>query len=74
MSSFQVGVRVPPKLHEKLASHAEKADTTKSEIILCALAQYLGCAEDVPLSQRVARVEKRLAALETKVSGTSVVD
>ena len=74
MPSFQVGVRVPPQLHEKLASHAEKADTSKSEIILCALAQYLGCAEDVPLSQRIAKVEKRLAALETEFKGTSLAN
>jgi len=74
MPSFQVGVRVPPKLHEKLASHAEKADTSKSEIILCALAQYLGCAEDVPISQRVAKIEKRLTALETEVRGTVVAN
>ena len=74
MPSIQVGVRVPPQLHDKLASHAEKADASKSEVILCALAQYLGCAEDVPLSQRVAKVEKRLAALEAEVRGTSIVD
>ena len=71
MQSFQVGVRVPPRLHEKLASHAKKADTSKSEIILCALAQYLGCAEDIPLPQRVAKIEKRLAVLETQFKAIS---
>ncbi len=74
MSSIQVGVRVPPHLHERLASHAESANTSKSEVIVSALAHYLGCTEDVPLSQRVAEIERRLGLLEAEVKGKSQVD
>jgi len=35
--------------------------------MLDALAHYLGCADDVPLTRRVIELEERLAALEAQV-------
>ena len=67
MAKSQIAVRVPPSLFSKLNSYVERTGTSKTEVVVGALAQYLGCAEDVPLSQRVAEVERRLAALEAKV-------
>ncbi|MGK7875069.1 MAG: CopG family transcriptional regulator [Xenococcaceae cyanobacterium] len=69
MSTVSIGARIPPHLHEKLAQKAAKTDTSKSEVIISALAHYLECTEDMPLSQRMAEFEKRLAALEAKQSG-----
>lgn len=68
MDKFQVGVRVPERLHEKLVASAKQADTSKSEIILCALAQYLGDTEDIPITQRVAKLEQRMSDLESEVA------
>ena len=67
MSSVSVGVRIPSNLYEKLLAHTSKVHTSKSEVIISALAQYLESTEDIPLSQRVAQVEKKLAVLESKV-------
>ncbi len=36
----------------------------KTDIVVNAIANYLGSAESMPLSQRMAEVERRLAALE----------
>ena len=68
MSSVSVGVRIPSNLYEKLINHAHKIDTSKSEVIISALAKYLNATEDVPLSVRVANLEKRIVALETKAT------
>lgn len=67
MSSVSVGVRIPSNLYEKLLNHANKVHVSKSEVIISALAQYLQSTEDMPLTQRVAEVEKKLAVLESKV-------
>ncbi|ELR98087.1 hypothetical protein [Gloeocapsa sp. PCC 73106] len=64
MSSVSVGIRIPSNLYEKLINHAHKVDTSKSEIVISALAKYLDATEDVPLSVKVANLEKRVIALE----------
>ncbi len=67
MSGVSVGVRIPSNLYEKLLAHTSKVHVSKSEVIISALAQYLESTEDIPLSQRMAKVEKKLAVLESKV-------
>jgi len=64
MSSVSVGVRIPSNLYERLLAHASKVHASKSEVVISALANYLGCTEDVPLSQKVANLEKRIVELE----------
>ena len=48
-------------------SYLEQVGTSKTDVVVSAIAQYLGCAENVPLSQRVAELERRMAAMESKV-------
>ena len=67
MAKSQIAVRVPPTLLEKLNSYVEKTGTSKTDVVVSAIAQYLGCAESVPLSQRLAEVERRVAELEKEV-------
>ena len=57
MSSVSVSVRIPSNLHEKLLAHTSKVDVSKSEVIISALAQYLGCTEDIPLIPAIAPYE-----------------
>ena len=66
MAKPQIVVRMPPSLMEKLNSYVEKIGTSKTDVVVSAIAQYLGCAESMPLSQRMAEVERRLAALEAE--------
>ena len=35
-------------------------------VVVSAIAQYLGCADSVPLSQRMAELERKMAAIEAK--------
>ena len=67
MSSVSVGVRIPSDLYEKILDRTSKAHVSKSEVVITALANYLGCSEDVPLSQKVADLEAKVEGLQTLV-------
>ncbi len=71
MAKSQIAVRIPRSLLEKLNSYVDSTGTTKTEVIVGALAQYLGCAETVPLSQRVAELEMRVNQLEALMKPAS---
>ena len=66
MISPQFSVRLPLELDERLNTYIKVAGTTKTKVMLDALAYYLGCRDDVPLVRRVIEKEERLAALEAK--------
>ncbi len=67
MGKPQIAVRIPPSLLAELNQYVERTGTSKTDVVVSAIAQYLGCAENVPLSQRMAEVERRLAELEVLV-------
>ncbi len=71
MAKSQIAVRVPPSLLAELNQYVEKTGTSKTDVVVSAIAQYLGCAENVPLSQRLAEVERRVGELEAKVNSDS---
>lgn len=60
----QIVVRLPLDLLEKLNKYAQQSDTSKTDVVVGALAQYLECAEALPLNQKVAQLEARMATLE----------
>ncbi|MEH1862536.1 MAG: DNA-binding domain-containing protein [Nostoc sp.] len=64
----QIVVRLPLHLLEKLNNYAQKTGTSKTDVVVGALAQYLGCTETVPLNQRLAELEFKVAAIEEKVN------
>jgi predicted DNA-binding protein len=68
MSNISVGFRVPPHLYEKLVAHTTKTKSSKSDVMISALATYLESAEDVSLSQRMVKLEMRVAALEAETN------
>lgn len=66
MGKPQIAVRVPPTLLAELDCHIERTGISKTDVVVAATAQHLGCADDVPLNQRVAALElqvKELTAL-----------
>ena len=66
MSKPQITVRHSPSLMGELKQYIELTGTSKTDVVASALAQYLDCAEEVPLSQRMAELEKRMAVLEAQ--------
>ena len=69
MSKPQLAVRIPPELLKELNSYIEKTHTSKTDVVVSAIAQYLGCPENVPLTQRMAELELKVAELESKARG-----
>ena len=68
MRKPQIAVRMPQTLFDELNQYVKQTGTSKTDVVISAIAEYLGCADNIPLSQRVAEIEKRLASLETKVN------
>ena len=69
MAKSQIAVRIPRDLLEKLNNYVNNTETTKTEVIVGALAQYLGCTQDLSIPRRVAEVERKLLLLEAQVRG-----
>jgi predicted DNA-binding protein len=69
MASLQFSIRLPEKLDERLNAYAQQTGTTKTRVMIDALAHYLGCANDVPLTRRVFKIEERVTALEVQAEG-----
>ena len=69
MAKSQIAVRIPRSLLEGLNSYVDSTGTTKTEVIVGALAQYLDCTQDLSIPKRVAEVERKLLLLEAEVRG-----
>ena len=66
MGKPQITVRLSPSLLMELNHYIECTGTSKTDVVVSAIAQYLDCAEEVPLSQRMAELEKKVAKLEAE--------
>lgn len=67
MSSLQFSVRIPPDLDKKVKEYAVKNNTTKSDVMVAALARYLDYESKVPLTQRVVELEEKMAELQGQI-------
>ena len=68
MSKPQIAIRLSPSLLQELNNYVELTGTSKTDVVVSAIALYLGCVDNVPLNQRVGELEKRLRELETKLN------
>jgi hypothetical protein len=66
MESRRLSIRVPDPLLTRLESYLAQQGLTVTEGVLAAIASYVGDSENLPLVERVSRIEKRLAKLERK--------
>ncbi|MCA2686790.1 MAG: DNA-binding domain-containing protein [Microcystis sp. M038S2] len=71
MGKPQIAVRIPPPLLAELNQYVERVGTSKTDVIISAISQYLGCAETVPLSQRVSELELQMKKLRTLIESYS---
>ncbi len=68
MSKGQIAVRVPQPLLDRLNDYVRRTGASKTDVVIGAISNYLGCEEDVSLHQRVNELEKRLSDVETKIT------
>ncbi|MBD2512245.1 DNA-binding domain-containing protein [Nostoc muscorum FACHB-395] len=60
----QFVVRLPSKLLKELNNYVELTGTSKTNVVVSALATYLGCSSNIPLSLRVAELETKVQKLQ----------
>ncbi|MFY7807331.1 MAG: DUF6009 family protein [Limnoraphis robusta] len=60
----QIAVRIPRSLLQKLNRYIQIMGMSQTEIVVSALSKYLDSPEDVPLIQRIVKIEERLSKLE----------
>jgi predicted DNA-binding protein len=72
MSTVQLGIRIPSSLNQRLTAFVAQTGMSKTEVVTSALASYMGCAEDVPLNERVASLEAKVMVLEGLVKGSQL--
>ena len=63
----QITVRLSPSLLAELNNYVENSSTSKTDVVVSAIATYIGCNEGVRLSQRVAELELQMKELKTLV-------
>ena len=68
MSKPQIAIRLSPSLLEELNNRVELTSRSKTDVVVSAISQYLGCADNVPLNQRVGELEIRLREIESKLN------
>ena len=66
MSKPQIAIRLSPSLLQELNNYVELTGTSKTDVVVSAISQYIGCADNMPLNQRMGELEKRLRELESK--------
>ncbi len=69
MKKPQITVRISPSLLNSLNQYVEETGTSKTDVVISAIAQYLDCADQVSINQRIAELEKKVAELEVEVRG-----
>ena len=68
MSKPQIAIRLSSSLLQELNNYVELTGTSKTDVVVSAISQYIGCADNVPLNQRVGELERRLTELESKLN------
>jgi metal-responsive CopG/Arc/MetJ family transcriptional regulator len=59
MSKPNIGIRISPALLSELNNYANRSGTSRTDVIVSEIATYLGCAENVPLNQKMAELEAK---------------
>ena len=66
MKKPQITVKIDPNLLQTLKEYAEECGTSKTDVVISAISQYLNCSDSKPLSQRMAELERRVDEIEAK--------
>jgi hypothetical protein len=63
MASVRISARLPIDLYQSLEDHMTTNKLSQTEAIIVAIATYFGDNDQVPLVERVSKLEKRLQVL-----------
>ena len=63
MATVRISARLPVDLYQRLEDHMTTNKLSQTEAIIAAIATYFGADDQVPLAERVSRLEKRLGSI-----------
>lgn len=63
MSKPQITIRLPSSLLAELNYYVERTGESKTDVVVNAVAEYLGSAKTLSLTQRVAKLEIQIKEL-----------
>ena len=58
MGKPQIAIRLSPSLLQELNNYVELTGTSKTDVVVSAISQYIGCTDNMPLNQRMGELEK----------------
>ena len=64
MTKPQISIRISSPLLTELNQYVKQTGTSKTDVVVSAIAQYLESAEASPMSQRVAELEVKVEELQ----------
>jgi predicted DNA-binding protein len=67
MNTVQLGIRIPSSLKQRLTAFMEQTGMSKTEVVTNALASYIGCTDEISITDRMANIEAKMALLEAMV-------
>ena len=67
MNKPQITVRISPFLLDELNQYSKSTGSSKTDVVISAIAQYLGCVDQVSINQRITDLEKKMTELEFEV-------
>ena len=68
----QITIRLSPSLLSELNQYVESTGSSKTEVVVSVIGQYLDCADQVSINQRIADLENKVAKLEFEVRSQTV--
>jgi hypothetical protein len=63
MATVRISARLPVDLYQRLEDHMTTNKLSQMKAIIAAIATYFGDNDQVPLVERVSKLEKRLQVL-----------
>jgi predicted DNA-binding protein len=48
MNTVQLGIRIPSSLNQRLTAFMAQTGMSKTEVVINALASYMGCTDEIP--------------------------
>ncbi len=67
MNTVQLGIRIPSSLNQRLTAFMEQTGMSKTEVVTNALTSYMGCTDEISITERMASIEAKMALLEALV-------
>ena len=72
MNKPQITVRISSSLLDDLNQYVESTGSSKTDVVVTAIAQYLGSVDRISMDRRIADLERKVSKLEFQISGETL--